>query len=58
MSVDVVDDGESLQDHLPDVSADFIIANHFIEHTQDPLGTLAAYLRVLRTGGVLYLPDP
>lgn len=57
VSVDVVDDGESLQDQ-PDASVDFIIANHFIEHTQDPLGTLAAHLRVLRVGGVLYLAVP
>ncbi len=55
--VDVVDDGESLQKQL-DSSADFIIANHFIEHTQDPLGTIAAHLRVLREGGILYLAVP
>jgi predicted SAM-dependent methyltransferase len=55
--VDVIDDGESLQKQSG-ASADFIIANHFIEHTQDPLGTIAAHLRVLREGGVLYLAVP
>jgi predicted SAM-dependent methyltransferase len=55
--VDVVDDGETLATQ-PDASADFIIANHFIEHTEDPLGTLANHLRVLRPGGVLFLAVP
>ncbi len=55
--VDVVDDGETLASQ-PDASADFIIANHFIEHTEDPLGTLANHLRVLRPGGILYLAVP
>src|SRR3977135_908065 len=47
VEVDVVDDGERLGSQA-DASADFIIANHFIEHTEDPLGTLASHLRVLR----------
>ena len=55
--VEIVDDGERL-DSQPDSSADFIIANHFIEHTEDPLGTLANHLRVLRSGGILYLAVP
>ena len=37
---------------------DFVIANHFIEHTQDPLGTLANHLRVLIPGGIHYLAVP
>jgi predicted SAM-dependent methyltransferase len=55
--VDIVDDGETLASQA-DASADFIIANHFIEHTQNPLGTLANHLRVLRPGGVLYMAVP
>jgi SAM-dependent methyltransferase len=55
--VDLIDDGETLSSQ-PDASADFIIANHFIEHTEDPLGTLANHLRVIRPGGVLYLAVP
>ena len=55
--VDIVDDGETLASQ-PDASADFIIANHFIEHTQNPLGTLANHLRVLRPGGILYMAVP
>lgn len=57
VKVDVIDDGETLASR-PDSSADFIIANHFIEHTEDPLETLASHLRVLRPGGVIYLAVP
>jgi SAM-dependent methyltransferase len=57
VEVDVIDDGEKLGS-LAESSADFIIANHFIEHTEDPLGTLSNHLRVLRSGGILYLAVP
>jgi SAM-dependent methyltransferase len=57
VAVDVIDDGERLATQA-DASADFIIANHFIEHTEDPIGTLANHLRVLRSGGILYLAVP
>ena len=54
---DIVDDGETLAT-VPDASVDFVVANHFIEHTEDPLGTLANHLRVLRPGGVLFMAVP
>jgi SAM-dependent methyltransferase len=54
---DVVDDGESLGT-VEASAADFVVANHLIEHCQDPIGTLLAYARVLREGGVLYLAAP
>jgi predicted SAM-dependent methyltransferase len=57
VEVDIVDDGETLSSQ-PDSSVDFVVANHFIEHTQDPLGTLANHLRVLRPGGIHYLAVP
>jgi SAM-dependent methyltransferase len=57
VEIDVIDDGERLGT-LADGSQDFVIANHFIEHTQDPIGTLANHLRVLRPGGILYLAVP
>jgi predicted SAM-dependent methyltransferase len=57
VAVDVIDDGETLAS-LPDGGVDFVIANHFIEHTQSPLATLRNHLRVLRPGGVLYLAVP
>ena len=55
--IDIVDDGETLAS-IPDASVDFVIANHFIEHTQSPLATLRSHLRVLKPGGVLYLAVP
>ena len=56
--VDILDDGEWLAT-IPDSSLDFVVANHFLEHTQDPVRTLLNAFRVLRAGGVLYvaLPD-
>lgn len=54
---DLVDDGERLA-RIPDSSQDFVIANHLIEHCQDPLGTLGHLLRVLRPGGMIYLAVP
>ncbi len=55
--VDVIDNGESLMTFAP-ASQDFVIANHFLEHAQDLIGTLANQLRVLRPGGILYVAVP
>jgi predicted SAM-dependent methyltransferase len=55
--VDVVDDGERLAT-VADRSQDFVIANHFLEHCEDPVGTLRNLLRVVRPGGVVYLSVP
>jgi len=57
VDVDVVDDGERLTT-VPDASVDFVVANHFLEHTEDPIGTLEQHTRVLRPGGVLFLANP
>jgi SAM-dependent methyltransferase len=54
---DIVDDGEKLS-KIPNSSQDFVIANHFIEHCQDPIGTIKTFLRVLRPGGLLYMAVP
>lgn len=55
--VSIVDDGESLAT-IRDDSQDFLIANHFLEHTQDPIRTIKRHLQVLRPGGVLFLTLP
>ena len=55
--VDVIDDGEVLRSQ-EDESHDFVIANHFLEHTEDPIGTVENHLRVLREGGHLYVAVP
>ena len=39
MDVDLVEDGERLPG-VPPSSQDFIVANHFLEHCEDPIGTL------------------
>jgi len=41
-------------------SVDFVIANHLVEHLEDPIGALREMVRVIRPGGILFmaLPDP
>jgi SAM-dependent methyltransferase len=58
VAVDIIDDGEKLGAVAAD-SQDFIIANHFLEHCQDPIGTLKNFMRVLKPGAVMFvaLPD-
>jgi SAM-dependent methyltransferase len=57
VEVDVVDDGEQLTT-VPSGSADFLIANHFIEHPEDPIATLQHHARVIKPGGVLFMAVP
>lgn len=57
VNVEVVDDGETLH-RFPDASLDFVIANHMLEHCENPLGTLRNHLLKLRVGGVLYYAIP
>jgi SAM-dependent methyltransferase len=57
VNTDIIDDGESLGT-IKERTQDFVIANHFIEHCQDPIRTIEHMLRVLREGGILYLAVP
>jgi SAM-dependent methyltransferase len=57
VEVDIVDDGERLST-IGQQTLDFIIANHFLEHTQNPLGVLSRFLEVLRVGGIAFLCVP
>lgn len=57
VEVDVVDDGETLAT-IAEQSVDFVVASHFLEHTEDPIGALRAQLRVVRPGGVVLLALP
>ncbi|MBC1278337.1 glycosyltransferase, partial [Nostoc sp. UCD121] len=57
VEVDIFDDGESLSS-VQDNSRDFVIANHFIEHCEDPIKTIENHLRVLKKGGILYMAVP
>ena len=54
---DIVDDGECLS-KVGDYSQDFVIANHVLEHFEDPIKGFKNMLRVLRHGGILYLCLP
>jgi SAM-dependent methyltransferase len=58
-NTDVVDEAERLS-KFPNESVDFVIANHVLEHIEDPITALHSFLRVVRPGGVLLvvLPDP
>jgi len=55
--IDIVDNGETLS-LVNDASQDFVIANHFLEHCEDPISTLGTFFRVLRPGGIVYLAIP
>ncbi|HEY9910174.1 MAG TPA: methyltransferase domain-containing protein [Thermosynechococcaceae cyanobacterium] len=54
---DILDNGETLGTIETD-SQDFVIANHFLEHCQDPIRTIANLLRVLKPEGILYMAVP
>jgi SAM-dependent methyltransferase len=55
--VDVVDDGEALAT-ISNGSLDFIVANHFLEHCENPIATIETHLTKLAPGGVLYYAVP
>jgi SAM-dependent methyltransferase len=55
--VDIVDDAERLE-KVADATQDFVVANHFLEHTEDPISALGNLVRVLRPDGILYLTLP
>jgi ubiquinone/menaquinone biosynthesis C-methylase UbiE len=45
----VVDDGARLAS-FADGSLDFVVANHMLEHAEDPIAALKHQLRVLKPG--------
>jgi predicted SAM-dependent methyltransferase len=53
----VVDDGERLE-RFESGSLDFLIANHLLEHLEDPVGALTNWTRVLRPGGIIFITVP
>ena len=55
--VDVIGSAEDLS-VFDDVSLDFVIANHLLEHLEDPIAGLLEFERVLKPGGVVYLGLP
>jgi SAM-dependent methyltransferase len=57
VDVDLVEDGERLGS-VPDAALDFVIANHVLEHAEDPIGTIGHFLRVLRPSGIAFMAVP
>lgn len=57
VEVDILDDGEILS-KVENHSQDFIIANHFLEHTRDPIGTIKKHISKLKEKGILYYAVP
>jgi len=57
VKVDIIDDGETLAT-IENGTLDFIIANHFLEHCINPLGTIRNHLQKIRKNGVLYYALP
>ena len=57
VSPDIVDDATTLAT-VSDNSQDFVVANHFLEHTEDPVAVLKTFLRVTKPGGIVYLAVP
>jgi SAM-dependent methyltransferase len=56
-SPDILTDVESM-DGIADCSIDFVIANHVLEHVENPLRALRAMSRVLRDGGIAFIALP
>lgn len=56
-NVTVIDDG-FICDKVPTWSYNWLAASHALEHAEDPIGALQAWLRVLRPGGFLFLAVP
>jgi len=54
---DVIDDATHMAT-FADESLDFVVANHVLEHLEDPVLALTNLLRVLRPGGILFLALP
>jgi hypothetical protein len=53
----VVVDGQLLSTIAPE-SVAFIVANHFLEHCEDPIETIKTHLGKLRPAGVLFYAVP
>jgi SAM-dependent methyltransferase len=55
--VSIVGDGEQLA-FIRNEALDFLVANHLIEHCEDPIATLETFAKKLRPGGVVFMAVP
>lgn len=57
IEVDIVDDGSKICS-VGDLTQDFVVNSHVLEHVEDPIRTLRHWLRVLIPGGHLLMAIP
>lgn len=57
VDTDLIDDGFVLS-KVPTESQDFIIANHLLEHSPNPVQALICWDRILKKNGIIYLTLP
>jgi len=57
VDVDILCDANQLG-CIKNESADFVIANHVLEHSPNPLGALLEWLRIIKKGGILFFSLP
>lgn len=57
VDVDIIDDAETLS-KIENNRQDFIIANHMLEHCENPLGAIRNHLLKVRETGILYYAIP
>lgn len=50
--------GEACRLPFRDNSLDYVVTSHVLEHVANPVGALAEWYRVLRSGGIIYLVVP
>jgi len=54
---EIIDNAETLE-KFDDASQDFVIANHVLEHMENPIKAFYNWMRVLKPGGVIYAAIP
>lgn len=57
VDIDIIGNGETLEG-IENNCQDFLIANHFIEHCQNPVSTFENMLRVIKPTGVIFMAIP
>ena len=57
VEIDIIDDGEHLN-KFDNKQLDFIVANHFLEHCENPILTLINFYRTLKDDGIVYAALP
>ncbi len=58
VKVDIIADANNLDDMIPRNSVAFIIANHVLEHSPNPIQAMLGWLKILQPGGILFLTLP